>query len=294
MCKKAMRLSHSVWDVSDEALKTYSENGIHTIELSLGSMSAFPYAGFENLKARAEQYGVETYSFHLPFCPFNEISIATRNPDLRQFSVGYLSELIKRVASEGFSVAVIHPSHEPIPDETRAENIKCAKDSLSKLADVCEQNGMVLAVEDLPRTCLGNTISEMKELIADDDRLRVCFDTNHLLTEYATDFIYALRDKIVTLHVSDYDFRNERHWMPYEGKLDWVKLVTALEEIGYSGPFTYEVGLYPEATINRRVMTYADMKANYQALMEKRPAEILGTPNVKVCEERDYYKEPKI
>ena len=42
------------------------------------------------------------------------------------------------------------------------------------------------------------------------------------------------------------------------------------------------------------LMTYADMKANYQALMEKRPAEILGTPNVKVCEERDYYKEPKI
>ena len=70
MCKKAMRLSHSVWDVSDEALKTYSENGIHTIELSLGSMSSFPYAGFENLKARAEQHEVETYSFHLPFFRF--------------------------------------------------------------------------------------------------------------------------------------------------------------------------------------------------------------------------------
>ena len=41
-------------------------------------------------------------------------------------------------------------------------------------------------------------------------------------------------------------------------------------------------------------MTYADMKANYQALMEKRPAEVLGTPILNVCEERDYYKEPKI
>ena len=294
MLKKAMRLSHSVGNVSDEALRTYSENGIHTIELSLGHMKAFPYAGFENLKARAEQYDVETYSFHLPFCPFNEVSIATQEQNLRKFSVEFLSELIKKVAHEGFSVAVIHPSHEPISDETRAENIKCAKDSLSKLADVCEQSGMVLAVEDLPRTCLGNTISEMKELIADDDRLRVCFDTNHLLKDRATNFIYDLKDKIVTLHVSDYDFKNERHWMPYEGKLDWVKLVTALEEIGYSGPFTYELGLKPAATINRRVMTYADIRANYQALMEKRPAEVLGTPNVKVCEEKYYYKEPQI
>ena len=44
-----------------------------------------------------------------------------------------------------------------------------------------QQLGQVIAVEDLPRTCLGRESSEMLELISVNDKLRVCFDTNHLL-----------------------------------------------------------------------------------------------------------------
>ena len=55
------------------------------------------------------------------------------------------------------------------------------------------------------------------ELISADDRLRVCFDTNHLLKESIIDFIYNVGDKIITTHVSDYARENERHWLPGEG-----------------------------------------------------------------------------
>jgi sugar phosphate isomerase/epimerase len=44
----------------------------------------------------------------------------------------------------------------------------------------------------------------------------VCFDTNHLLKESSEDFARAVGPHIVTLHVSDYDGKDERHWMAGE------------------------------------------------------------------------------
>ena len=32
-----------------------------------------------------------------------------------------------------------------------------------------------------------------------------------------------------------YDFINEKHWLPLEGKNDWETILSALEEIGYAG-----------------------------------------------------------
>ena len=51
--------------------------------------------------------------------------------------------------------------------------------------------------------------------------MKVCFDSNHLLQEQGDSFILAVGDKIVTTHISDYDFVNERHLLPGELDIDW-------------------------------------------------------------------------
>ena len=103
------------------------------------------------------------------------------------------------------------------------------------------QLGAEIAVENMAHDCIGNTIAELEELAGAHPRLRVCFDTNHLLNENATDLIHRLGKRIVTLHVSDCDLENERHWMPGEGKVDFAAILRALGEVGYSGPWLYEV-----------------------------------------------------
>ena len=40
-------------------------------------------------------------------------------------------------------------------------------------------------------------------LLGADERLRACFDTNHLLIEDFSTYLDRVKDKIVTLHVSD-------------------------------------------------------------------------------------------
>lgn len=246
---------------------------------------------WKKLKEWIDASGVELWSFHLPFGP---LDIADPAEYTHQYAVALQAEYIKRAGELGAKLAVIHPSFEPIPPEARAEWMSTAKASLAQLAEIAEAWGVTLVVENLPRTCLGNCSADMEELLSADPRLRVCFDTNHLLDERNPDFVRRLGDRIVTLHVSDYDFRNERHWMPGEGKVNWVELVTALEEVGYDGPFLYEVGFEAGKTIHRRDMTVTDYQNNHRACMEKKPLPVLGTPDPEVCTARAYYDVPKI
>ena len=145
--------------------------------------------------------------------------------------------------------------------------MEIAKKSLYALAEVAKTYGDVVVVENLPRTCLGKNSAEIKELISAHSSLRVCFDTNHLLCEDAVDFIRNIGDKIVTTHISDFDFYNERHWLPGEGKLDWQAILRALKEIGYQGPWLYEIGFACPKTIYRdRDLTCEDFARNAKEL----------------------------
>ena len=281
-------------ELDEKTFEGYAANGVSAMEIS-PSLEQLKVLDYEGTRTLAEKYGVELWSFHLPFYPFDTLNIASLDKQLVTYSVNYLSELIKKASTAGCKVAVIHPSGEPNVESEREELLKIAADALAQLGDVAYSQGMTLAVEDLPRTCLGNCSSDIKRLIADNRRLRVVFDTNHLLAEKNEDFIKELGDKIVTLHVSDYDFRNERHWLPYEGRNNWVNIVSLLEETGYSGPFMYEIGPgTPETIVRERDLEFSDFVENYKACVEKRPFKAFGTPNEEACLKNSYYIEPVI
>lgn len=134
----------------------------------------------------------------------------------------------------------------------------------------------MLAVEDLPRTCLGNTADEIAELISGNSKLRVCLDTNHLLHESNIDFIKKLGSKIITLHVSDYDYENERHWLPGEGKIDWNGVLDALSAVNYNGVWMYEISYECPNTIKRpRDLTPDDFVRNAKELFERKPLTVI-------------------
>lgn len=253
----------------------YAEGGVEVMELSINSdmMNGADW----NMLSRADRCGIEVRSVHLPF----DMGIDPANLDaqIRKNTLEHDGELIKRFSEWfGSKIFVIHACLEPVADGERAERLKYSRESLSALADTAAGVGGVIAVENLPRSCLGNTAAEMLWLTENDPRLRFCFDTNHLLLESHEVFVSAIADRTVTLHVSDYDFRNERHWMPGEGKIDWPKLISLLENNGYEGPFMYEVGLLPSRTIERRTLTRRDFRENHMELARYRTPAPLGTP----------------
>ena len=255
--------------------------GIEVAEISLPG-ELYPGFDYRAAKSAAREGGVELWSFHLPFV-FELYDISKR--ELAANAVRMLSEMIKRASDIGISRMVIHPSGEPIADGERADRMERSKNSLHTLAEVSTHAGCVLAVEDLPRTCLGRSSSEILELTDVHDALRVCFDTNHLLCgESAAEFIGRVGDRIVTTHVSDYDFLNERHWLPGEGRQDWSALIDALEAVGYDGVWMYELSLEAPSTIRRqRALTCADLVRNARELFAKKAPAVIGVPLDGLC-----------
>ena len=250
-------------DVSETMMRAYAEAGVAAMEVS-PHWERYDEVDYANIRRLADKYGVTLWSYHLQFYPIIDISVP--EAETRAYSLERLRGQIERAAGIGIERIVIHPSKEPIAYEDRAERMKYSKDSLALLADYAAKQGATLCVEDLPRTCLGHNSAEMKELLSADERLRCCLDTNHLVGEADHDFVRALGAKIVTLHVSDYDFVDERHWMPGRGKVDWGELIAALREVGYGGVWMYEIDF--EAQKTDGAYTVADFAANARELFE--------------------------
>ena len=261
-----------------ECLSAMKAGGIEAVEISLGRDLSLSL-DYARLAEDAAAAGMELWSFHLPFMPFDEIDVSATDGEVRKFSVAMCADMIKRGSAIGIKKFVIHPSGEPIEESDRPARMAAAKVSLAELCEVADECGSVLCVEHLPRTCLGRDSADIRELLSADSRLRVCFDTNHLLCEDTTDFIRAVGNKIATVHVSDYDRLNERHWLPGEGCIDWQSLYSELLSTGYSGAWLYELNLEATPSIIRPCdLTFADFVRNAEVILSGRTPTPIGKP----------------
>lgn len=233
-CGKPSEISNDEW------YKMFSENGIENREIGFYAHSD-ELPDFKAMKESADKNGVNIWSLHMPFYPFEIIDPSSINEEIRTYTVEYFKKIIKEASAAGIDKFVIHPSDEPIDDSIRDKKMEACKKSMYELCEFAKKYNGTICVEDLPRTCLGRNSEEILDLLSVHDDLRVCFDTNHLLTENPVDFVKKIGNKIATLHVSDYDFVDERHWLPGKGKVNWGELSKALEEVGYNGAWMYEI-----------------------------------------------------
>lgn len=258
-------------------LDSFARAGVACAEISLPGRdyAGFPYADFAR---HARDAGVAIRSFHLPFYTDETVDPASLDPAVRQRTAELHAHYVRVAASMGARIAVVHACLEPVADADRAERLARAKESMAALADAGAAEGVVVCVENLPRSCLGNTAAELADIVACDPRLRVCFDTNHLLGETHADFLAALGPLIATTHVSDYDFVNERHWLPGEGKIDWRALADGLDAIGYEDAFNYELDFRgnPKTVARDRDLVPGDLVLNAREIEARAPLTVHG------------------
>lgn len=198
--------------------------------------------------------GLSINAIHLPFGPYRDYSAL--DEEYRKQLIEDTIEMIRICDEFNPYCYVIHGSgREPIYGKEREESMAALHDSLRKLSPATKN---LICVENLPRMCLLNTIEEHRQAmdgVKECENIKLCADVNHYLQDLAEVAIETLGDRIKTLHISDHDYIDERHFMPKEGKIDWMKLLSALEKTGYNGTFAYELGRSPE-----------DIRKNYDEL----------------------------
>lgn len=264
--------------VNEDLFIKYEKAGIRAMEIALPEDE---YADFDygTLKIWADSHNVKLWSLHLPFRPEEKVNIASLEDLERKSAVEYYTDIIKKAARIGIKIFVVHPnSNEPIEEgEIREKRIRYVKECLNELAENAAKEGVVIAVENLPRSCIARNSDELLCLLSANDKLRVCYDTNHLMGQEASEFIKAVGDKIITLHISDYDFMNERHWLPGEGKNDWQKILKALKDVGYNGVWMYEVRFAcPNTILRDRDLNCEDFVQNAKEVFEDKEITVIS------------------
>ncbi len=172
------------------------------------------------------------------------MDISVLDPKKREANLRFFEEMIRLSGIFSPKRLVLHPGSDTIQDEaTRKDRLKCSRNSIGRLAIAAKQIGAILCIENLPRTCPGRTAEEIDYLTAGIPNVGICFDTNHLLLGTHKDFMEKVGDRIRTIHVSDYDGVDEKHWLPMHESsiIDWTTFYKDLKRTGYKGVFMFEV-----------------------------------------------------
>ncbi len=214
----------------------------------------------------AMKVGLEPQTLHLPFGERYDITA----PVCEGFDE--LKILIQKSAGYGIKIAVLHGSFEPIKESERENRILEGNSRIKELSDFCDSLGMKLAVECLPRTCIGNCADECLALI-ENTSAGICLDVNHLLIDTHEEFIDKLWDKIITTHISDYDRVDERHWLPGKGIINLRKVLGRLKE---GVLYTLEVrNKDGDITPGMIMDAFKEQTKEYIALCEQRENQLL-------------------
>lgn len=210
-----------------------------------------------------QKAGLSVFSIHLPF-GFS-VSPACTDEAQRRANMEKLKRFIDLTTGCGARVYVVHGSYEPVAERERAALLASAAVSLRELTEFMKPLGLTLALENLPRTCIGNSAPEMQTLTDNVPDLRLCFDTNHFtpacpnvrfrplqrlipalraklnpIAEECAAYAGRFANRIVTVHISDYDGVDECHWLPGQGLVDFRGVHTALVEAGFDAPIVFE------------------------------------------------------
>lgn len=221
----------------------------------------------------AEGEGVEICQTHGPWrYPPQD---ATEEERAERFEK--MSRAIVGTALLGCKNFVIHPI---MPFGTQdagheTETIEMNLDFMAKLCRVGRENGVTVCYENMPFPDL--SVAAVSQIIdvakqINDEYFKVCLDTGHC-TMFGLSPADAVRmigkDLLRTLHIHDNDGRNDLHWNPFNGVIDWEDFGAALYEIGYDGVISLETGV--SAKVPAELIEYEEIglfkKASYIAAL---------------------------
>ncbi len=219
----------------EQQLNMMKETGFETFFSGLCSAETTA-----RLKDRADALGMTYETIHAPFAGINNMWIPGLDY-LKVFNEAKCS--IDRAAACGIPAIVLHVSSGWYPPGI--SDLGLAR--FDELVFYAAQRGVTVAFENL--RCIGN-LSYFADRYEKLDNVRFCYDLGHEHCYTVTvKWMDVFRDKLICTHIHDNygctDGKNsdpDIHLLPFEGNTDYQACIDKMDEYGYKGPLTLEVG----------------------------------------------------
>lgn len=204
----------------EERIDTIAQAGFDEVMLSLESEEAPYFYDKENFCSYVRKSGLEVTNFHAPFIGYSQIwerSLKENSELLQSFK-----KMLETCNRQEVPTLVVHTCDIELGDYKKQNGL----DFFKALTDTAEKHQVYLAVENVTRQFLLRYLLEN----IDSHYFAMCYDSSHdyMLEEGKGRLIEDYPQKVRALHLSDNDFKKDRHWIPGEGQIPFE---TVLENI---------------------------------------------------------------
>ncbi len=217
-------------------LSKLEELDVRYIELVDDGLHSLDGRRVKALRELAVEKGYELF-VHAPFA---DINIGSPNKALRNVMLKRLERSIAYADELDSPLWVFHPGFKTglthfYPGLEWEANLS----SVRHLFNVAKERGMRVAIENLPEP-LPALLKSVDDFLAFYDELNedvsLALDVGHANLNGQIDlFLSTFRDKIIHMHVSDNDGRNDSHSGIGYGMIDWRRVMKAIRGIKFNG-----------------------------------------------------------
>jgi sugar phosphate isomerase/epimerase len=247
--------------LSRDHLLEIAAHGFELVEV-FATRSHFDYhnpAAVADLQQWLAEAGLELRSIHAPVAErftggrwSGTLSIASADPEARARAVGEAERALHIARRIAVPVLVAHlgiPRSQPRDPEVGPQDTRAAaRRSIEQLVRLAQPLGVRIAVEVLPNEL--SRAGSLVHFVENDVRLDdlgdadagICLDFGHAhLDGDLVDAIETVSEHLIATHVHDNAGRSDDHLLPFDGTIDWPAALTAVQKIGYDGPFMLEI-----------------------------------------------------
>lgn len=234
--KKSMTLGSVVGDSMQAKFALAAEAGLDGLELT----GVETQAAAEDARAAADAAGIEVAS--VMASSHWKLPLSSTDEAVRVEGVKGVEQSLRVAQWAGTDVVLVVPG---VVNENCAYHaaLDLAAKSIRELLPLATELGVTIALENVWNKFLLSPV-EMRDFIDQFDSQYVAayFDVgNILLYGYPVDWIEVLGERIVRVHVKDFNVDTKQFVALLTGSVDYPRVMNALRGVGYDGWLTAEL-----------------------------------------------------
>ncbi|WNZ30120.1 MAG: sugar phosphate isomerase/epimerase [Candidatus Bathyarchaeota archaeon] len=231
-------------------LSSLPELNVKHVELTDEGFHALTKNRIKKLKEIAKTNNLD-FVVHAPWA---NVNIATISPVLRRAVLKWLRQSLVLSGQLDCLLWLFHPGFKSGLDRFYpGKDWELNLDSVRSLLKVAQQEGVTIAIENIPEPfpALMKSVDDFHRFYQDlNDDIGMVLDVAHAnLNNQINDFIQQFSKKIIHMHLSDNQGTSDQHLGIGYGTLDWQNFAKAVKKARYDKLLMIESTDHPQQSI---------------------------------------------